>query len=541
MKPETAYQDTFAAEHLPPRELWPHFINLEPLGYPARLNCAEELLDRAVAEGDGERIVLRAPDGDWTYRDLAERANRIAHTLVAEMGMRTGERVLLHGPNHPMLVACWFGIVKAGGIVVATMPLLRAGELAIIVEKARIRHALYDYALRGAITETRKRTPLLEQALAYANGDLEARMAGKATDFAAVKTSAEDVCLIAFTSGTTGVPKGTLHFHRDVLAICDTFGKQVLQPKRDDLSIGSPPLAFTFGLGGLVLFPMRVRAAAVLLEKAPPADLARAIQEFRATICFTSPTGYRFMLEQIGEYDLSSLRQCVSAGETLPRATSDAWFEKTGLRIIDGIGATEMLHVFISASGTDIRPGSTGKPVPGYEARILDAEGNVLPPGAIGRLAVRGPTGCRYLADERQRSYVVAGWNVTGDAYLMDAEGYFWFQARNDDMIISSGYNISGPEVEAALLEHPEVKECAVVASPDAARGSIVKAFVVLRADAPAASPELAQELQIFVKENIAPYKYPRAIEFVPSLPRTATGKIQRFVLRQAEREKTPQ
>ncbi|MBA4136675.1 MAG: 2-aminobenzoate-CoA ligase [Opitutus sp.] len=535
---KSAYHDTFAADHLPPRDQWPDLINLDRLGYPEQVNCAAELLDRAVAEGDGDRVVLRAPGGvAWTYRQLQEQANRIAHTLVGDMGLRTGERVLLFAPNNPMMVACWFGVVKAGGIVVALMPMLRAREICVMVEKAQVRHALYDHRLAAEMTEARAKCPRLEQALAFGGGELEARMATQSANFDAVPTSAEDVCLIAFTSGTTGVPKGTMHFHRDVLAICDTFSQHVLRPTRDDLFIGSPPLAFTFGLGGLVLFPMRARAATVLIEKAPPPELAKAIEHFGATISFTSPTGYRFMLEHCGNVNLTTLRTCVSAGETLPKATSDAWFEKTGLRIIDGIGSTEILHIFISAAGDDIRPGATGKAVPLYEARVIDAKGSVLPPGTVGRLAVRGPTGCRYLADDRQKKYVVDGWNVTGDAYLMDADGYFWFQARADDMIISSGYNISGPEVEATLLEHPAVKECAVVGSPDAMRGAVVKAFVVLR-DGHAASDHLVHELQNHVKAQIAPYKYPRALEFVVALPKTETGKIQRFKLRQQEEAK---
>jgi 2-aminobenzoate-CoA ligase len=535
---KTAYLDTFAADHLPPREQWPDLINLDQLGYPEQLNCAAELLDRAVVEGDGERVAIRAPGGVvWTYRQLAEQANRIAHVLRQDLGLRPGERVLLHAPNNPMLVACWFGIVKAGGIVVATMPLLRAREICVIVDKAQVRHALYDHRCAAEIAEARAKCPRLEQALAFGAGELEARLAAKPAEFDAVRTSAEDVVLIAFTSGTTGVPKGTMHFHRDVLAICDCFSQRVLRPRRDDLFIGSPPLAFTFGLGGLVLFPMRARAATVLLEKAPPPELAKAIAEFGATISFTSPTGYRFMLEHCQAVNLTSLRQCVSAGETLPKATSDAWFEKTGIRIIDGIGSTELLHIFISAAGADIRPGATGKPVPLYEAQVIDAKGNPVPPGTIGRLAVRGPTGCRYLADSRQRNYVVNGWNVTGDAYLKDADGYFWFQARADDMIISSGYNISGPEVEATLLEHPAVKECAVVGAPDAMRGAIVKAFVVLR-DGHTPGEHLVHALQSFVKAQIAPYKYPRALEFVAALPKTETGKVQRFKLRQQEEAK---
>lgn len=535
---KTAHLDPFAADHLPPRDQWPDLINLDRLGYPAQLNCAAELLDRAVAEGDGDRVVLRAPGGvAWTYRQLQEQADRIAHTLVRDLGLRAGERVLLYAPNNPMMVACWFGVVKAGGIVVALMPMLRAREIGVIVEKAQVRLALYDHRLAAEMNEARAKHPHLEQARAFGAGELEARMAAHAGAFEAVKTSAEDVVLIAFTSGTTGVPKGTMHFHRDVLAICDTFSQQVLRPRRDDLFIGSPPLAFTFGLGGLVLFPMRARAATVLIEKAPPPELAKAIAEFGATISFTSPTGYRFMLEHCQAVNLTSLHQCVSAGETLPKATSDAWFEKTGIRIIDGIGSTELLHIFISAAGADIRPGATGKPVPLYEARVIDDHGNPVPPGTIGRLAVRGPTGCRYLADDRQKNYVIGGWNVTGDAYLRDADGYFWFQARADDMIISSGYNISGPEVEATLLEHPAVKECAVVGSPDAMRGAIVKAFVVLR-DGHAPGEHLVHELQNYVKAQIAPYKYPRALEFVAALPKTETGKIQRFKLRQQEEAK---
>lgn len=532
---KTAHLDTFAADHLPPRELWPDLINLDKLGYPAQLNCAAELLDRAVAEGDGERIALRAPGGvAWTYRHLQEQADRIAHTLVSDLRLRPGERVLLYAPNNPMMVACWFAIVKAGGIVVALMPMLRAREIGVIVKKAQVRLALHDHRLAPELDAARAAHPRLSHALAFGAGELEARMAAHPEPFAAVPTSAEDVVLIAFTSGTTGVPKGTMHFHRDVLAICDTFSREVLRPVRDDLFIGSPPLAFTFGLGGLVLFPLRARAATMLVEKAPPPELAKAIAESGATVCFTSPTGYRFMLEHCGALNLTSLRLCVSAGETLPKATSDAWFEKTGVRIIDGIGSTEMLHIFISAAGDAIRPGSTGRPVPLYEARVIDEQGKTVPPDTVGRLAVRGPTGCRYLADERQKNYVVEGWNVTGDAYRMDADGYFWFVARADDMIITSGYNVSGPEVEATLLEHPAVKECAVIGAPDPMRGAIVKAFVVLR-DGAAAGDALARELQDFVKARIAPYKYPRAVEFVPALPKTETGKIQRFKLRQQE------
>jgi len=528
----TGYVDTFAHDNLPPRDQWPDLINLEPLGYPEWLNCAEELLDIAVDEGFGDKPVILAPDFKWTYSELQATANRIAHVLREDLGLIPGERVLLHSPNNPMLAACWFGILKAGGIVVATMPLLRERELAFVLEKAKVRFALCDHRVSAALLHAQEDAAVLERLVCFGNGELEALMADKSTEFLAVKTSAEDVSLIAFTSGTTGVPKGTMHFHRDVLAICDSFPKHILQANSDDVFIGSPPLAFTFGLGGLLLFPMRVRASTVLLEKAPPLELLKGIQDFGATVVFTSSTGYRFMLDHLSEFDHSTLRKCVSAGETLPRLTSDAWFEKTGIRIIDGIGTTEILHIFISASGNDIRPGSTGKPVAGYEARVVDSEGKPLPPGQVGRLAVRGPTGCRYIADSRQKDYVLDGWNLTGDAYLMDEDGYFWFQARTDDMILSGGYNIAGPEVEEALLEHPAVKECAVVGVPDEMRGSLVKAFVVLREDAKPCT-ELVTTLQDFVKERIAPYKYPRAVDFVEALPRTENGKLQRFKLRE--------
>jgi 2-aminobenzoate-CoA ligase len=534
----TAHVDTFARDNLPPRAAWPDFINLERLGYGPRLNCAAELLDRAVDEGDGDRVVLRAPDLAWTYRELQARADRIAHVLSRDLGMVPGERVLLRGPNNPWMVACWFGVVKAGGIAVATMPLLRAPELEKILVKARVRLALCDGRLLDELERARARAPELARVVDFNGGELERLMARHPPGFAPVYTAADDVCMIAFTSGTTGQPKGTTHFHRDVLAVCDTFSREVLKPTRDDLFLGSPPLAFTFGLGGLTLFPMRARAATALVEQVAPPDLLAAIERFRPSVLFTSPTAYRALLDLPADgHDLSSLRTCVSAGETLPRPTSDAWFERTGLRIIDGIGSTELLHIFISAAGDAIRPGATGLPVPGYEARVIGEDGAPVPPGTPGRLAVRGPTGCRYLDDPRQAEYVVDGWNVTGDTYLQDADGYFWFQARSDDMIVSAGYNIAGPAVEAALLGHDAVAECAVVASPDAKRGEIVKAFVVLR-EPERAGAELVAELQAYVKQAIAPYKYPRAVEFVESLPRTETGKVQRFRLRQRELER---
>lgn len=532
---KTAYTDTFAADHLPPRDQWPDLINLDKLGYPDKLNCAAVLLDDAVQDGYGDKVLIYSPSGNWTYREIQIEANHVAQVLVDDFGMVPGERVLLHGPNTAQMVACWFGILKAGGIVVATMPLLRSKELAVILEKAQVRLAISDFRTSEELKLALERVPCTEKIITYGNGDLESFAKSKHDEFQAVDTFAEDLALIAFTSGTTGMPKGTMHFHRDVLAICDAFPVSTLKATEDDIFAGSPPLAFTFGLGGILLFPMRVRASTVMLEKAPPPELTKACQDFRVTVVFTSPTGYRFMLDNLKDYDLSKLKKCVSAGETLPKSTSDAWFEKTGLRIIDGIGSTEMLHIFISASGNDIKPGSTGKPIPLYEAKIIDPEGKELPAGEVGRLAVRGPTGCRYLADDRQLDYVIDGWNLTGDAYMRDKDGYYWFQARADDMILSGGYNISGPEIEEALLCHPSVKECAVVASPDEMRGNIVKAFVVLREEAGA---NIKEVLQDFVKQQIAPYKYPRAIEFVDSLPKTENGKLQRFKLRQMEIER---
>jgi 2-aminobenzoate-CoA ligase len=538
MNDYTAHVDTFARDNLPPRAAWPDFINLDQLGYGPRLNCAVELLDRAVEEGDGDRVVLRSPELTWSYRELQAHADRIARVLVQDLGLVPGERVLLRAPNNPWMVACWFGVVKAGGIVVATMPLLRAPELEKIIAKARTRLALCDTRLLDELASAQHSQPLLERVVDFNGGELERLMERHPAGFDALYTAADDVCMIAFTSGTTGQPKGTMHFHRDVLAVCDTFSREVLRPSRDDLFMGSPPLAFTFGLGGLTLFPMRARAATALVEQVAPPDLLAAVTRFRPTVLFTSPTAYRALLDTLDPADITSLRLCVSAGETLPKPTSDAWFDRTGLRIIDGIGSTELLPIFISAAGDAVRPGATGVAVPGYEARVIDENGAPLPPGAPGRLAVRGPTGCRYLDDPRQADYVVDGWNVTGDTYLQDEDGYFWFQARSDDMIISAGYNIAGPEVEAALLGHEAVAECAVVGSPDDRRGEIVKAFIVPREPA-AAGDALAAELQAYVKQAIAPYKYPRAVEFIDTLPRTETGKVQRFKLRQLELERS--
>lgn len=540
METKSAHVDSFARDNLPPREQWPEFrFTLPALQYPARLNCVAELLDRHVADGHGERPCLIAPGVEWSYAELLDRVDRIAQVLVRDFGLVPGNRVLLRSANNPMMVASYLAALKAGAVVVATMPLLRAKELAFMIEKAQVRLAICDARLLPDLETAQAQATVLEHIVAFGGGtdsDLEARMATAPAGFAPVDTAAEDICLIGFTSGTTGVPKGTMHNHRDLLAICDAYSRQVLQPNDSDRFIGSPPLAFTFGLGGLVLFPMRAGASTVLLERASPAELLDGIERFRPTICFTAPTAYRAMLAQRPGRDLTSLRRCVSAGEALPAATFEAWRDATGIEITEGIGATEMLHIFIASSPGAVRPGSTGTVVPGYEAKIVDDDFNELPAGQAGRLAVRGPTGCRYLADDRQRAYVQDGWNLTGDTYRRDADGYFWYQARSDDMIVSSGYNIAGPEVENALLTHPAVQECGVVGVPDPDRGQIVKAYVVLK---PGHAPDAAtrKALQDHVKAEIAPYKYPRAVEFLDRLPRTETGKLQRFQLRRMATE----
>jgi 2-aminobenzoate-CoA ligase len=524
-------KDTFAADRLPPRDQWPEFPGLEALGYPARLNCAVELLDRNLATRAGHPAIV-APSETLTYAQLAARVNRIANVLTRRMGLVPGNRVLLRGPNSPWMVAAYFAVLKAGGVVVASMPLLRAKELSQMLDKAAISHALCDARLAD---EFLRAAPAPAQAAFWGNGELEARCAEQPEEFTACDTAADDVCLLGFTSGTTGSPKATMHFHRDMLAICDAYSARVLQPGPDDIFIGSPPLAFTFGLGGLVLFPFRVGATATLLERASPDDLLPAVEKYRATICFTAPTAYRVMAAKSAGFDISSLRKCVSAGEVLPLPIFQAWQDATGLELMDGIGATEMLHIFIGAPQGKIRPGATGIPVPGYEARVIDDEGHEAPRGTPGRLAVRGPTGCRYLDDSRQAIYVQNGWNITGDTYIQDADGYFWYQARSDDMIVSAGYNIAGPEVEAALLAHPAVRECAVIGTPDPERGMLVTAHVVLH-EGHNPGAEMTKALQDFVKAAIAPYKYPRLIHFPDQLPRTETGKLQRFVLRHENR-----
>ncbi len=545
----SAQRDGFARASLPPRELWPRmdYGTLPELNaYESRINAAASLLGRQLAAGRGSRPAIYFEDAVWSYAALNERSDRIARVLVEELGLVSGNRVLLRAPNNPMMAAAWLAVLKAGGIAVATMPLLRARELAFIVEKAGVALALCDVALAVEMEATRKRSSALARVSYFsklgqgpsAEANLDRRVEKTGTGFAPVATAANDVALIAFTSGTTGEPKGTMHFHRDVMAMCDCFPRYLLKESAADISTGSPPLAFTFGLGAMLCFPLHTGGATVLLERFTPDALLEAVTRYRATTLYSAPTGYRAMTELARRHDLASLTKCISAGETLPLPTFEGWRQATGLKIVDGLGSTEMLHMFVSAAGDGIKPGTTGKAVPGYEARVVDGDGNPLPPGEPGNLAVRGPTGCRYLANpERQRSYVRGGWNYPGDLYVAGEDGYLRYQARADDMIISAGYNISGPEVEAVLLDHPLVRECAVVASPDAERGFIAKAFVVLR-DAGEAAPAAAKALQDFVKGEIAPYKYPRAVEFVDALPRTETGKVQRFKLRQAELEK---
>jgi 2-aminobenzoate-CoA ligase len=530
----SAHVDTFTRDALPPRDQWPDLIfDLPELNYPARLNCAVELLDRTLDRHGPDRPCFLDGAGEvWSYAEVRDRANRVAHVLTDDLGLVPGGRVLLRGPNNPWLAVLWLAVLKAGGVVVTTMPLLRSGELEVVCAMAKVGLALCDARFLDDLVAADVAGLRITPYGGSAPDDLLTRIEVQPSSYDDVDTAADDVCLLAFTSGTTGKPKATMHLHRDVLAIADTFSAHVVRPAPTDVFAGSPPLAFTFGLGGLVIFPLRAGAASLLLEKAPPEELFAAVGRHRVSVLFTAPTGYRAALRNIGDCDLSSLRRCISAGEPLPLAIWQAFYDATGLRIIDGIGATEMLHVFISAADDDIRPGATGKAVPGYQACVLDDDGDPTPDGQPGRLAVKGPTGCRYLADDRQRVYVQHGWNITGDTYIRDAEGYFWYQARSDDMIISAGYNIAGPEVEGALLRHPSVEECAVVGLPDADRGMVVTAYVVVGPDV-ARTDETVKTLQEFVKTQIAPYKYPRVVHFVEALPKTATGKLQRFALRQ--------
>jgi 2-aminobenzoate-CoA ligase len=538
----TGHLDTFARDNLPPRALMPELIfELPELCYPERLNCAVELLDKTVALGHGERIAIRSFSGNWPYRRLLDRVDRIAHVLIRCLKLQPGNRVLLRGLNDPMMAACWLAVVKAGLIAVTTTPLLRAKELRQILDRAQIGTALCDASFREELDLAQVDSPVLQQVLYFntqATESIEERLVAAPPErFASCDTAADDVCLIAFTSGTSGSPKATVHFHRDVMAICDCFPRSILHVDSDDVFCGTPPLGFTFGLGGLLLFPMRFAASTLLLGRLTPESLLQSIQDYRATICFTVPTFYRQMAPLVSRYDIRSLKQAVSAGEALPLATRELWLKATGFSLIDGLGATELLHIFISASNSQICPGATGRPIPGYRACVLDEQGCPLPAGRVGRLAIKGPTGCRYLADDRQNSYVRDGWNLTGDACLIDTHGCFWYRGRTDDMIITAGNNVAGAEVEEALLRHPAVLECGVIGIPDEKRGQIVKAVVVLNVGFEP-SEDLIKSLQEYVKSTIAPFKYPRAIEFRSSLPRTETGKLQRFKLRESDKRR---
>jgi 2-aminobenzoate-CoA ligase len=536
----TAHVDTFTRDNLPADEMWPDlYLDRPEFQYPDHLNVAVELTDKQVAAGFGDHTALIGNGRRRTYKELADWSNRVAHALVDNYGVKPGNRVLIRSGNNPAFVAAWLAATKAGAVVVNTMPMLRAGELAKIVDKAEISLALCDSRIADEVVACAKTSRFLKNVVCFdgtSNHDAELdRIAlDKPVKFDAVKTGRDDVALLGFTSGTTGEPKATMHFHRDLLIIADGYAKEVLGVTPQDVFVGSPPLAFTFGLGGLAIFPLRFGATATLLENASPANMIEIIETYKATICFTAPTAYRAMLAAMDKgADLSSLRIAVSAGETLPAPVFEDWTRKTGKPILDGIGATEMLHIFISNRIGDAHPGTTGRPVAGYEAKIVDEAGSDVPDGMVGRLTVRGPTGCRYLADKRQASYVQNGWNITGDAFVRSADGRFHFAARNDDMIISAGYNIAGPEVEAALLAHQDVAECAVIGVPDEERGMIVEAHVVLKAGL-AGDEACAKRLQDHVKATIAPFKYPRSIKFTDALPKTPTGKIQRFRLKQA-------
>jgi 2-aminobenzoate-CoA ligase len=525
-------EDNFAHDNLPNQELQPDYLftDLPQFQHSEILNCVDKLLDNHIKEGRGNSVCIRTFDTTWTYQELFEKANQIAHVLVEDLNFKSGNRVLIRSANNPMMVACWYAILKAGGVVVATMPLLREKELTTIIDCAQISHAFCDKELEEEMILVK--SEYLKQICIYGNSQLEELMKSKPTTFSNYNTNKDSVALIGFTSGTTGLPKMTSHFHKDILNICECFPKYSLKPTSNDIFTGSPPIGFTFGLGGLVLFPMYFGASTFLIEKPSPDVLLNAIQEHKITICFTAPTAWRIITTKVKEYDISSLRKCVSAGETLPLKVWQDWYDATGLKIIDGIGATEMLHIFISSNEENMKPGATGLPITGYEAKIIDLAGNEVPTNEPGRLAVRGITGCKYLnREDKQREYVENGWNITGDIFRKDDEGYLWFVARGDDMIISSGYNIAAIEVESVLLNHEDILECAVVGLPDEERGMLVCAHIVLK-DIDKASDAMKNRIQHWFKEVAAPYKYPRVINFTEALPKTETGKIQRFKLK---------
>ena len=526
------YTDTFAHDYLPEISAQPDyvFLDLPQFQHPQLLNCVDRLLDFHIREGRGQQPCLRTFDSIWTYQDLYEKSNQIAHVLINELGLQSGNRVLIRSANNPMMVACWFGILKAGGIVVATMPLLREKELTTFVECAAISHAFCAFDLEEEMRLVNSEH--LQSVCYFGNGQLETLMDHYPTHFDNFHSHSESVALIGFTSGTTGLPKMTAHYHKDVLAICEAFPTYSLQPTAAAVFTGSPPIGFTFGLGGLVLFPLYFGASTFLIEKPSPDILLQAIQDHKITICFTAPTAWRVLTTKVNDYDISSLRKCVSAGETLPLKVWHDWYEATGLKIIDGIGATEMLHIFIASNENNMKPGATGLPIIGYEAKVVDQMGNEITDGSPWRLAVRGITGCKYLnRPEKQAEYVQNGWNFTGDIFRKDEDGYFWFVARGDDMIISSGYNIAAIEVESVLITNEAVAECAVVGLPDSERGMVVCAYIVLN-DSFKESDSLKNDIQLWFKEVAAPYKYPRVIHFVATLPKTETGKIQRYKLK---------
>ena len=524
------YTDNFAHDNLPSPDLQPDYVftDLPQFNRSEMLNCVDKLLDNHIKEGRGNNPCLRTFETTWTYNDLYEKANQIAHVLIDDLGLVSGNRVLIRSANNPMMVACWFAVLKAGGIVVATMPLLRSKELTTIIDCAEISHALCDTTLQDEMNLVK--SEFLQRTSLY--NELETSMLSKSKTFTNYHSKSDSIALIGFTSGTTGLPKMTSHYHKDILNICEAFPPYSLQPTQKDIFTGSPPLGFTFGLGGLVLFPMYFGASTFLIEKPSPEMLLQAIQEHKITVCFTAPTAWRVITSKVNDFDISSLRKCVSAGETLPLKVWQDWYDATGLKIIDGIGATEMLHIFISSNDENMKPGATGVAITGYEAKIIDSKGNEVAKNESGRLVVRGITGCKYLNRiDKQKEYVENGWNITGDVFRQDEDGYFWFVARGDDMIISSGYNIAAIEVESVLLTHEDILECAVVGLPDEERGMLICAYVVLK-DYNEASNLLAKEIQEWFKEVAAPYKYPRLLYFVEELPKTETGKVQRFKLK---------